>query len=107
MRTRLTTKDTSIRCLLFWRPGADFSRRCAYPMIALTFLLTHPPSIRELNPARASHSKGERGKKNGSERNSPDPATRQCLLRRLRQEVEVFMASAAKGNKVFQPLLCV
>jgi hypothetical protein len=66
-----------------------------------------PLLIRELTPASASHSKGERGKKKGPERNSPDPATRQRLLRGLRQEVEVLVASAAKGDKVLQPFLRV
>ena len=28
---------------MFMKPGADFSRGCALPMIVRTFLLTHPP----------------------------------------------------------------
>jgi hypothetical protein len=63
-----------------------------------------PPLIRELTPVRASHSKGERGRKKGPGLLRLAPATRQCQLRRLRQEVEVPVASAAKGDKVLQPL---
>jgi hypothetical protein len=66
-----------------------------------------PPPIRELTSARASHGKGERGKKKEPGLLRPDPATRQRLLRSLRQEVEVLVASAAKGNEVLQPFLRV
>ena len=65
------------------------------------------PPIRELTPARVGHSKGERGKKIGPGLLRPGPATRQRLLRRLRQEVEMLVASAAKGNKVLQSFLRV
>ena len=66
-----------------------------------------PPPIRELTPARASHGKGERGKKKEPGLLRPDPTTPQRPLRSLRQEVEVLVASVAKGNKVLQPFLCV
>jgi hypothetical protein len=49
--------------LVFVELVAGFSARCALPVIACTFLLTHPHhlTIRELTLANASHSKDERG----------------------------------------------
>src|SRR5215210_6568217 len=43
-------------------PATDFSRGCAPPMFARTFLLTRPPTIREVTRVNASHSDDERGK---------------------------------------------
>jgi hypothetical protein len=44
--------------------GADFSRVCASPVIAHTFLVTHPHrlAIRELTPANGQLRKSERGR---------------------------------------------
>jgi hypothetical protein len=42
--------------------GADFSNGCALPVIALTFLLTHPPrTLRELTSASTTRRNRERG----------------------------------------------
>ena len=42
------TRTSTKRCMLiFVKPGADISRRCALAVIAYTFLLTHPhPAVR-------------------------------------------------------------
>jgi hypothetical protein len=42
--------------LVCLKSGADFSRGCAPPMIARTFLLTHPLKIREVTRAMPAHS---------------------------------------------------
>ena len=52
------------RCMLVsMKLAADFSAGCALSVIRLAFLLTHPLrlTLRELTPANATISKGERG----------------------------------------------
>jgi hypothetical protein len=41
--------------------GADFSNGCALPVIALTFLLTHPRTLHKLTPASTTRRNRERG----------------------------------------------
>jgi hypothetical protein len=102
-------QDVKPCMLVFVEPAPHFSRGYAGKRIGHLLFATHPHHtvIRELTPARASYSRGERGNEKGPGLLRPDPATRQCLLRGLRQEVEVLVASAAKGNKVLEPFLCV
>src|SRR5215203_3268249 len=89
--------------LVSLRSGADFSTGVCALGNATAYFCDPPPSIRELTPARASHSKGEQGNTKGSRLFRPDPATRQCLLRGLRQEVEMLVARATEGYQVLQP----